>query len=200
MRRTENLLPSLIAGLSTTVFAAASAAMPVTYQESVSGDLTSFGPLPVFALDIGTNTVSGTTGILNNTLDFDSFAFKIPSGSVLVAGSVQLADSAGSAGDFGSAVWQLFSGSSTAQDDTPLEVLDSASPGSDALTSAPLGAGFYNFSATTLRFGDFMTTQLGDYTFSLTLRATQAVPEPGTLVLAGLAFVGLAATRRRGRG
>src|SRR5215467_1224728 len=54
----------------------------VTYDESVSGDLPSQGsPLPILALDVGTNTVKGTSGVaISGISDFDAFAFTVSVG------------------------------------------------------------------------------------------------------------------------
>ena len=58
-------------------------AAPLHYSEAVSGDLAATAGSP-FALDVGDNTVSGTTQLLlfHNGLhfdgDFDSFAFTLP--------------------------------------------------------------------------------------------------------------------------
>lgn len=195
MSLTTRLLSSLVAGIAAAVFATTSSAAPLAYQESVSGDLPGIGVLPILTLDIGSNTVSGTTGFpVEPPLDFDSFAFMIPVGSVLVSASVQLMDVAGNTGDFVIASWRLYSGSSTADSGTLIELLEASSPGSDALTSTPLGAGLYNFTA--LGLGVSLVS-LANYTFTLTLREAQAIPEPGTLLLAGLALAGLASTRGR---
>src|SRR5262245_16322031 len=69
-------------------------AVPVNYQESVSGDLPESGmPLPTFTFDIGLNTVSGRFGTdISYGADFDSFAFTIPPGMQLTAGRVDLVD------------------------------------------------------------------------------------------------------------
>src|SRR5262245_25895482 len=88
-------------------------AVPINYQESVSGDLPESGmPLPTLAFDIGLNTVSGRFG-RNESYgdDFDSFAFTIPPGSQLSAGRVDLVDT--EYGDFVSSGWQLNTGSAS---------------------------------------------------------------------------------------
>src|SRR4051812_38147432 len=57
-------------------------AIPVTYNEGVSGDLGETFPATVFTLDVGSNTVSGTTsfGFNGVAFDFDQFAFVVPVG------------------------------------------------------------------------------------------------------------------------
>src|SRR5688572_9864639 len=64
---------------------------PVHYDEAVSGDLAdNFGAFPVFALDVGTNTVFGTTG--NN---LDAFAFVVPANHTVIGGSLAVAEPVG---------------------------------------------------------------------------------------------------------
>ena len=63
----------------------------------------------------------------------------------------------------------------------------------------PLGPGLYNFTANGTSNILGSPPALADYTFALTLAATQAVPEPGTLALAGLALAGLAARHKSSR-
>jgi hypothetical protein len=71
--------------LSVVVFSAARLAYstPITYNEAVSGDLGDAFPATVFTLDIGANTVVGTTsfGFNGVAFDFDQFAFVVPAGT-----------------------------------------------------------------------------------------------------------------------
>src|SRR5262245_2911376 len=41
------------------MLAGAAQAAPIAYQESVSGDLPTLGPLPILNFDVGANTVTG---------------------------------------------------------------------------------------------------------------------------------------------
>lgn len=165
---------TLAAALGAAMFVAAASAAPVNYQESVSGDLLNSGVLTTFTLDIGINTVSGTFGFEPG--DTDGFAFIVPVGTVLAAGSVTLVDSVG---DITDSRWRLFSGSSTSGAGTFVEDLVALSPGADDLDSTPLGPQTYNFSQAD--FGFEASPAFSDYTFSLTLTPLQAVPEPGSL-------------------
>ena len=70
------------------------AASPLTYQESVSGDLPQLHGGLTLALDIGTNTVSGSSRVEARPIgepfdplkqDFDSFDLLIASGSHLIS-------------------------------------------------------------------------------------------------------------------
>lgn len=74
-------------------------AMPISYSEEVSGDL--IFPAPAFALDAGSNRISGTTHFSVNSpgrprfdTDFDSFAFILPTGLQLVGISLSFATTA----------------------------------------------------------------------------------------------------------
>src|SRR5262245_46295881 len=58
-------------------------ATPIAYDEGVSGDLPPSYPAPLFTLDVGSNTVKGTTHLtlVNTSVDFDDFAFVVPVGT-----------------------------------------------------------------------------------------------------------------------
>src|SRR5262245_37257875 len=63
-------------------------ASPISYDEAVSGDLPDLFPSTVFALDVGANTLRGTTHVLVivpvlTSVDFDQFAFTVPAGTHL---------------------------------------------------------------------------------------------------------------------
>src|SRR4051812_46494551 len=62
-------------------------AIPVVYDETVSGDLNAFDPYNHnFALDVGVNTITGHCG----QNDFDSFAFIVAGGTQASSFSVTL--------------------------------------------------------------------------------------------------------------
>lgn len=177
----------------------AATAAPISYNESIDGDLAVGGTLPVLALGVGANTVSGSTGSAGSLPDFDSFAFAVASGTELFGIRLELVDAVGS---FTSASWNLRPGNvvNTADPNPPLALVEALSPGSYAYGGAPLQAGTYHFVARDFRWSGGPPA-FGDYTFTLTVRdsAVQAVPEPGALALAGLALAAAGAAARRGR-
>jgi hypothetical protein len=170
----------------------ASAAV-VTYNESVSGDLPAGiagNPLPIMNLDVGTNTVKGTSGV-GGSVDFDSFAFTVPVGAQLVSANVAATDVAGSTRDITDLVWNLFKGSANFSGGTFVENILVDSPGTKTFSSTPLGSNTYNISASTIE-----TTGSGsgfsDYTFTFVVQGPiSAAPEVGTLTI-WLTLFGLA--------
>jgi len=80
-QRTAILSVLLLLGMSS-----AASAAPFTFSEAVSGDLCCIPPLPtVFLLDVGVNTVAGTTHFASDAADADDFAFQVPVGTRLTA-------------------------------------------------------------------------------------------------------------------
>ncbi len=175
----------------------------VLHDESVDGDLPSSGSLlPNFVLNVGVNTVKGTTGIpLGGSSDFDSFAFTVPASTQLIAGSVTLTDSAGNGGDFRSASWRLRVGSASYNTGTVLQNVSSSSPGTYTFVNMPLSANVYNLSAAGYGYSsDGGAPKLGDYTFTFTVESLAAVPEPATFLIWGLVLAAVpfgAKARRR---
>jgi hypothetical protein len=153
-------------------------AVPFNYDELVSGDLATAGfPMPVFAFDIGVNTVSGRFGNSGSTSDFDSFAFNVPGGVELVAGQVVLADFVG---NIGASTWWLYGGSADYAGGTYIQSLQPSSPGADTIVSVPLGPNVYNISHFVF-FSDGIIPEFADYTFSFEL--APIIPEPASAVL-----------------
>jgi len=184
---TLRLLFAVAANSLTLAFAVAT---PVSYDESVGGDLPHFGsPLPTFAFDIGTNTVTGATRFdAIHPDDWDSFALTLPVRAQLISGQVDLVDASG---DFWDATWFLNSGSANWSQGANLETIFSLSPGNAALSSVPLADGVYNMSAFLL---DGTPPAYANYAFTFDVRA---VPEPSSCMLHAAGIVTLACLARR---
>jgi hypothetical protein len=163
-------------------------AAPITYIESVSGDLSGLAPA-VFTLDEGLNTVSGTTGFTSSTNDFDSFAFVVPDGLQVNGIKVIISDISG---DFDDAIWGLYHGGTGLNEGTRLQFVTVPAPGSFSVPAVPLPAGSYNFSAAR---NDFTGSPVSaDYTFIID---AAPVPEPATSLSALAIAAALAFHRRR---
>jgi hypothetical protein len=175
-------------GFAAGLTSSASAA-PITYIESVGGDLSGLTPA-VFTLDEGLNTVSGTTGFTSPTNDFDSFAFIVPEGLQVNSIKVIIPEISG---DFVDAIWGLYQGGTGLNQGTRLQFVTVPAPGSSTVSSMPLPADSYNFSATR---NDFTGSPVSaDYTFIIDVAP---VPEP-TTSLSLLTIAALAIPRRHRR-
>jgi len=210
------------AGLTPAAFLAAilfgasvASAAPLTYQESVSGDLPMLHGGVTLGFDIGTNTVSGTSRVTSlplpipppdqffaNGIDFDAFDFSIPSGAQLtsVKYAFTMTDSSATALTNGPAEadFRLDSGSEQAA-----LIPDSTSPITFFPVELPVGSGVHALVNSHLRIVgslapfDFVAWQY-TWTFEVAPAPVTGVPEPGTLGLLGSAFtVFMARTWRR---
>jgi hypothetical protein len=177
----------LAAALVILTVVSTASANPVAFSETDGGDLSNFpSPLRTFTLDVGVNTVSGTFGT-TSTLDFDSFAFIVPSGMSVTAGNIALADAVG---DMAYAEWRLRLDSVVYEGGLLFDTLVPDSPGSDAIVffALPLAPGTYDMWHKSYTYNGSAST--ASYTFSLNV-----VPEPATVGLIALPAVGL--VRRR---
>ena len=87
MLRTQ--ISSTIIALSAALAVSPAHATPLAYNEAVSGDLPENAPFPVLPLDVGVNTVTGTSFVNfppggPNSADFDSFEFSVPANTQLL--------------------------------------------------------------------------------------------------------------------
>ena len=168
--------------LAVAILAAGSVlAAPISYQESVGGDLPDLADaVSIFVLDLGSNTVSGQ---ISSEVDFDNFAVEIPVGMRLDSITLQ---------GTGTVQMQYM----LAQGFTSKAAsVDYVAPAIVTLThlSAP---GTYLVrqvrNASPKGFGPT------DYTWTFNVSSTTAAtPEPASIGLAGMALLGLIAARRR---
>lgn len=204
---------------------AAAWSAPIAYDEAVSGDIVSDSPFeggsvagPLFALDVGVNTVSGTTRytvnsppdperLLQPLKDFDFFRIQVPTGTRLTG--VQLSWSRFAPnGPLAGAFFESFvlDGSATrgrsAADGARLDFL-AATTGSTPVWAAdvPFDPGVYNlFYALGIgRNEDAIGSQYSiGYEWRFTVAAVQA-PEPGTFALLAVGLLGAVVGARGSR-
>ena len=187
------------------LFAQVARATPVAYDEAISGDLGGAFPATAFTLDVGANTVKGTTHFFtsNSNVDFDQFAIVVPVGMQVtdITYAFQTQTLPGTNTIVANSEYQLDNGN--AQAAVPylanLNInLLGASPVHPFGTGLPLGPGTYavdQFSVTSTGSGGGWTA---DYTWTIDVQSNgaAAVPEPATLCLFGTGLA-LAAVRRR---
>jgi len=198
----------LVLALLLTTAVAPAAAAPITYSEAASGDLGASLPAPtVFALDAGVNTVSGTLAFLATGLEQDSFAFSVPAGMQLTSVSFRFTTTQVGILLNGLKYFILDNGNASPvfpfSGSEDVDVLG-ASPVLAFTSALPLGAGIYGiFDNGGRTIGDSATPPpygfMLDYTWSLTVAPTTAVPEPMSLLLFGTGLFGIAARRYRPR-
>lgn len=204
---------ALLAIAGFVVIAGPAVATPVNYNEAVDGDLPGGSPYPVLPLDVGVNTVTGTSDFDAPSLDslsadFDDFEFTVPASTRLV--SFGFTSSVTSVS--GSPSWMRIetfidtSDGATAlacQENwvindpafSPNCLVAPSAPDGSFATAMPLDAGTYllfmgQFEASNLSVTDF------GYTWTLTVAA---IPEPASAAALLSGLVALGALRFPGR-
>ena len=179
-------------------------ATPISYIESVSGDLAGF-PTAAFQFGEGENTISGSTGVHIGTCphsicaDFDSFSFTVAAGSAVTAISFTYTLDAIESNTASSA-WVLCSGLPPDQPACVQNLLAvshvdhfAAPPGPNvfATLALPLGEGTYTILEDSLGFfpSGPQGAWLADYTWTFDV---VTIPEPSSGSLVALALVLLA--------
>jgi hypothetical protein len=191
--------------------ATAAHAVPLFYDEAVSGDIrATVGNIPLFTLDVGNNVIAATHSIIGLSIpDDDLFSFVVPEGSVLRFVTIEFGafSFTGPLDGFGShfqiyrdlfdldAQFDFISNSQT--EAKPFtDVLASVGPQNLFTTNFPLGPDTYDW-VNGFGLSAFEPTLFEDTSATWDYRLTfgvesVAVPEPGTLALFGLAalFIG----------
>ena len=178
-------------------------AAPIAYDEAVHGDLPDndpeLGGFTPFTLDVGSNTVSGSTSeVLGPFLDPDAFSFIVPAGMEVTSAAVSLSRIGGALNFPPNVIeqqWDLYKGNPVFVFPNFPTVIESVGQAPlDTVSNVPLPADTYHFRDMTiwLDFGQ------SPYTFTLTVAA--AVPEPASLALLGLGSLALLARRRTRKG
>lgn len=184
------LFRSLLAAISALMITGHAYAIPISYDESVNGDLNGSQNL---ALGVGLNTVMGTITFSNNIFiatDFDIFDFSVAVGSSLTTITIDIALLPVGSGVFSSSGWRLNEWEYS-------EGVAIPSTGLSLFTAAlPLSSGNFNIANYSLAGSLPADTGWRTAAYTMSLDVT-AVPEPSILALMSVGLIGLIGVARR---
>lgn len=188
----NRFVQSAIAVSAVLVGCSAAIAGPVTYDESVSGDLDAANP-KTFVLDAGTNSIVGRTGFYPQSAspgysdDRDSFFVQVSGGVLVTSASLTLTRDYGNLFGF---EWLVVKDGDWAH--PPSITADGA--GTKAI-SVDLSPGLYYFHHGSM--GGSIGSEY-DYRFEFNaVGSTATVPEPGSCSAVAAALASLVFVRRR---
>lgn len=180
------------------MYGIAAQAVPLTYDETIDGDIATTPTTAPFALDVGSNRIAGTTTAKPDELDIDDFSFFVSPDMRLdsITFEVLSADLLTDTFIFGAEI-SLISGSLFTGTELAMENVDFASTGTASLFRAqlPLESDLYS-----LRYSLIRPLEGGgsaDYEITFDVAPSATIPEPGVLSLFATGALGLLTMRRR---
>ena len=172
-------------------------AIPVSYDETVSGDIGFFDH--VFDFDVGNNTISGTMTDTSAITDFDFFGFIIPAETELTSVAFAFSNVSTEPGTTTLVVGpNLYDQTQTVLLASSTVNILGNSPVSIWSSALPLSAGTYDFEHFLVKSAEGGGSW--DYTITFDVSSVAPVPLPSTLSLfaSGLAGLGWLGMRRKG--